>query len=557
MQKKKKPSLALTLSATGLLIGGGVAMYFFLTQGKLLTGDSLTGANLIPQDALLTVSVTTNPSQWKKLREFGTQKAQGELDKNLTKWGDRFLTSHGYDFQRDIQPWVGDRITFTLLAPTTNVPPPKPVSTDGKEQSQEQPLVIILPIKNPAKAQQIWSQKLKILGNQPPQQSSDGEISIQEIKSPSGNKLSTAIIDQRFVAIADNSSAIKQAINAYKNKTSLAESAGFTDNFAKISNYRPFAQFYVNIPASAQIAAAAPNRRLPAQVLAQLQENQGLAGTISLKSAGIQLQGISWLNPQSQRQLVVENQGGNMAKLLPPETLMMLSGSNLRQLWIDYVSTSKDNPLSPVPPEELKKGIKKYSDLDLEQDVLSWMTGDFSISVVPNLPQSASTEDFRAALLFMVKASDRQKAETFFTKLDETVKTQYRFQIKQENVAGKSVVNWIAPFGTLTATHGWLDDNISFFLLGAPITNRIIPPSSNSLANSQTFRNTVPTQLNPSNGQLFVDIERGIKNFPLPNLFPNQNLILGSSRSIGVTSAISDSRSQRYDIFVELKKVKE
>ena len=90
--------------------------------------------------------------------------------------------------------------------------------------------------------------------------------------------------------------------------------------------------------------------------------------------------------------------------------------------------------------------------------------------------------------------------------------------------------------------------------MGAPITNRIIPPSRNSLANSQVYKNTIYSELNRSNGQLFINIERGIKNFPLPNLFPNQNLILGSSRSLGVTSRVSDPRSQRYDIFVELKR---
>ncbi len=557
MQNKKKPSLVLTLSATGLLIGAGVATYFFLTQGKPLARDLLTGAHLIPQDALLAVSLSTDPNQWQKLREFGTKETQVELDKNLVTQGDRFLTSHGYDFHRDIQPWVGDRITFAILAPKPNISPPKPVSTNSNDNSQQQPLVMILPIKNLAKAQQIWTQKLNLPENKSSSEGADGEIPIQEIKSKSGTKFSTAIIERRFLAIADNSQVIEQTIDAYRENTSLVQSQGFAKNFPKIANYRPFAQFYVNVPASAQIAAAAPNRRLPAQVLAQLQNNQGLAGTVSLKSSGISLQGISWLNPNSKRQLVVENQGGNMAKLLPPETLMMLSGSNLRRLWKDYVSTSKGNPISPVPPEQLKKSIKKHVNLDLERDLLSWMQGEFSVSVIPNLPQSGNNEDFQAALLFMVKTSDRQKAETFFTKLDETMKTQYQFQIQQGNIGSKPVVNWIAPFGTLTGTHGWLDNNVSFLVLGAPITNRIIPQSQNSLASSQSFQNTVPSQSNPSNGQLFVDVERGMKNFPLPNLFPNQNMIVRATRSIGITSTITDSRSKRYDIFVELRKIKE
>ena len=75
----------------------------------------------------------------------------------------------------------------------------------------------------------------------------------------------------------------------------------------------------------------------------------------------------------------------------------------------------------------------------------------------------SSSEDFRAGLVFMVQASDRQLAEASLQKLDDVMKNQYQFQIQPRTVAGKPVVNWIAPFGTLTATHGWLDAKCRFF----------------------------------------------------------------------------------------------
>jgi hypothetical protein len=46
-----------------------------------------------------------------------------------------------------------------------------------------------------------------------------------------------------------------------------------------------------------------------------------------------------------------------------------------------------------------------------------------------------------------------------------------------------------------------------------------------------------------------------VKNFPLPTLIPNQQTLLDATRSIGMTSAVSDSRSNIYDIFIALKKV--
>ena len=154
----------------------------------------------------------------------------------------------------------------------------------------------------------------------------------------------------------------------------------------------------------------------------------------------------------------------------------------------------------------------------------------------------------------MVQASDRSSAEASLKQLDEVMKNQYQFQIQPGTVAGKPVINWIGPFGTLTATHGWLDGDIAFLVVGAPISDKIIPNPNYTLASTSPFQQTVPTEPNPTNGQFFLDVERTAKNFPLPTLIPNQQTWLAATRSIGVTTSVSDSRSNRYDLFISLKK---
>jgi Protein of unknown function (DUF3352) len=552
MKKKKKPSLVLTLSSAGLLIGAGCAAYALLTQGKPLSRDLPVGANIIPQDALFAVFLSTDTRQWDKLRSFGTKDTQAELDKNLVQLRDRFLTSNGYDFQKDIQPWVGEQVTVAVLAPEVNKPASKPVATDGVVASQ-QSMVMVLPVKNPEKASSVLAESKVLKQGSLIDRTYQG-IAIKESKEDSGEKISSALLDGRFLVITDNPKATEKAIDAYKGKASLATSPGFVDNFPKIANYQPFAQFYVNVPTAAKIAAASPNRHLPAQVLAQLQNNQGLAGTVTLEPEGMRLKGVSWLNPNSQRVLAVENNAGRMQNRLPAETLIMLSGGNVKRLWVDYVSTSQGNPLSPVSPEQLRSGVKSLTNLDLDRDLLSWMGGEFSVSIVPTTSKEGSPEDFRAALVLMVQASDRKLADASLKQLDDVIKNQYQFQIQQGTVANKPVVNWIAPFGTLTATHGWLDSDVAFLVMGAPVTDKIVSGANNTLASTLAFQTTVPSELNPTNGQFFLDVERTMKNFPLPSLFPNQQALLEATRSIGVTSSISDSRSNRYDIFFALKK---
>jgi len=556
MKKNKKPSLVLTLSAAGLLIGAGSAAYWLLSQRQRASSDLLVGANIIPGDALFAVSLTTDPQQWQKLREFGTKQTQAELDKNLVELRDRFLTNNGYDFQKDIAPWVGNDVTIAILAPAiASIAAPKPVTTNEDAANDQQSMVMVLPVKNPEIAKNILAQPKTLKQGKWIDRIYQG-IAIKQSQGQAGENFSAALLDGRFLVITDSPKATERAIDAYKNQTSLATTGGFAENFPKIANYQRFGQFYINVPTAAKIAAASPNRPLPAQVLAQLQNNQGLAGTMTLEAEGIRFKGVSWLNPNSQRVLTVENKAGQMQSRVPAETLMMLSGGNLQRLWGDYVLTSQGNPLSPIAPEQLRGGIKSLTTLDLDKDLLSWMKGEFSLSLIPSTPKQGFPDDFRVGLLFMVQTSNRQSAEASIKQLDEVMRNQYQFQVQPAKVAGQPVVNWVSPYGTLTATHGWLDGNVAFLVVGAPVTDKILPKPNNTLASTIPFQQTVPTEPNPKNGQFFLDVERTVKNFPLPTLIPNQQILLDATRSIGMTSAVSDSRSNIYDIFIALKKVR-
>ncbi|MEH2057886.1 MAG: DUF3352 domain-containing protein [Nostoc sp.] len=555
MKKNKKPSLVLTLSAAGLLIGAGSAAYWLLTQRQLSSSDLLVGANIIPGDALFAVSLTTDAQQWQQLRQFGTRETQAELDKNLVELRDRFLTNNGYDFQKDIAPWVGNDVTIAILAPAIgNKPAPKPIITNEDADNDQQSMVMVLPVKNPEIAKSILAQPKALKQGKWIDRTYEG-IAIKQSEGQAGENFSAALLDGRFLVITDSPKATERAIDAYKNKTSLATTGGFAENFLKIANYQPFAQFYVNVPTAAKIAAASQNHPLPAQVLAQLQNNQGLAGTMTLEPEGIRFKGVSWLNPNSQRVLAVENKAGQMQSRLPADTLMMLSGGNLQRSWGDYVLTSQGNPLSPIAPEKLRGGVKSLLNLDLDKDLLSWMKGEFSLSLIPSTPKAGSPDDFRAGLVFMVQASDHNSAETSLKQLDDVMRNQYQFQVQAGKVADKPVVNWVSPYGTLTATHGWLDEDVAFLVVGAPITDKIVPKPNNTLASTIPFQQTVPTEPNPTNGQFFLDVERTVKNFPLPPLIPNQQTLLDATRSIGMTSAVSDNRSNIYNIFIALKKV--
>lgn len=571
MKKKKKSSLLLFLGVTLLLINGGAAAYWFLVHKQPVLGLP-PGANLIPQDASLTLSVTTDSNQWQQLRSFGTPQTQAAFAKTLAQLRDRFLSSNGYNYQRDIQPWAGKEVTFAYL-PTQQINPTQSSSTLTPQTNNpsQQSVVMILPIDNPLQAKQALEPT-----NSPLQQGkwisrTYKGIEIKETKTGdalniNSTQYSATVLDRRFLVVTTNPKATERIIDTFQSSESLANVPGFKSAWEKIETEQPFARLFINVPVA---VAAAKNSQpqLSNQNFAQIQQ-QGVAATMSIKPEGLLFKSISWLQPNSDKKYAVKNEAGKMSIRLPANTLMMMSGGNLQRFWQDYIQDAEANPLTPFKPEQIRSSVQKFTNLDLEKNLLSWMAGEFSLSLVP-LPQdnSNSGENQPAApgLIFMVRASDRAAAETTLQQLDQVMSNQNKFKVEKINIGNKPVTNWIAPDRELTITQGWLDENVAFLALGG-VTNTIVPQPKISLVQSDRFRNTVPLELKSNNGHFYLDVERlGVDSTArfLTFLFqlstdPSTQKTLTNQllpiRGIGVTAAVSDERSTRFDIFVSLKK---
>ena len=576
MKKKNKSSLVLSLAAAVGVIGGGVTAYWVIVQSNPSSGNQLVGANLIPQDALMAVSVSTNPTEWQQLREFGTPETQAAFDQTVTKMRDRFLTPNGYNYEEHIQPWVGQQVTLAFLSPPAKSPVGKltqqttPSAESEAPQLPNQSVVVVLPIGNPLQAKQILDQPSSPFKKNNWVERDYKGVLVRETQNSPGETYSISVLENRLLVIATDPKATDRVIDAYQSGASLARTPGYSEAMRKIQADRPFAKLYVNIPAA---AAAAKNsqQQISPQGLAQLQQQQGLASTISLEAEGIRFKSISWLKPNSQKKYLVQNNADMMPKQLPANTLMMISGGNLRQFWQEYTQGADSNPMTPIKPEDLRKAVKSFSDLDLDRDLFGWMGGEFSLSLIPPLQNSKedSSASFAPGVVFMVKASDRTAGEKAFAQISDVMSNRYSFKTEKEKVGNQPVVNMTSPLIGIKMTQGWLDSNIAFLTLGAPVTNAIAPQPKKTLAESQLFQSVVPSELNPNNGRFFIDIDRlgvdstaNLLSFllrlsPDPNTQKTLRTQLAPIQAIGGTTAVSDEKSTRFDVFVKVKKVSE
>ena len=519
--------------------------------GKLLPGssklDTSNGVNLLPSDTLLSISISTEPERWQKFTEFGIPTSRAVFEKQLTKFQTDFLTSYGYDYRRDIQPWIGKQILIGYL----NNPGATP-SKPAQLKIPTQQTIAILPIADRGAAQKVAQQHQTPIDANLVETSYKG-IVIREFRLKAGT-MAIAILDN-FMVISTDRAGLQRVIDTQQNGKSLLTVPGYTKALTEIEIDRPFARIYANIPVATAVAATNSPQTLAADKLATAQIQQGIAANATLETEGIAWKGISWLKPTTKQKLVVENQGQNFAANLPANTLVMLSGGNLQRLWQDYVRSADTNPLAPFQPQDLVKNLTSLTGLELESEILNWSKGAFGVAMIPK-PDKIDTE-FGAGLVMLQQSNDRSAADKAFAKLDTTMSQKQAFKIANIKLGGKDVINWTSPLSGTAATHGWLDGNLAFLTLGAPVASTLIPQPQQRLSDTPLFQQSTRSSLTPHNGQLFIDIDRTINagNLPLPYLSPEVAAGFKAVSSLGITSAILDESSNRFDLFVALKKV--
>ena len=545
-QKHRRRRIIAVTGAATLAVGAaafGVWKFFPHKSGQL---DLSTGISLLPQDTLLSATISTEPERWQKFREFGVPESRGVFEQQVAKIQTELLTNYGYEYLRDIQPWIGKQILIGYLN--------NPAATADKSTQirlPQQQLVIILPISNLAVAKKtLESDRTPVDANLV--ETSYKGVSIKEIKRKAGT-LALAIIDN-FAIIGTERQAIQRVIDTQQGSKSLISIPGYSKALTEIEIDRPFAQVYINIPVATAVAAANSSKTLSPDKLAQAQSQQGIAANATIENEGIAWKGISWLKPGAKQKLVVENQGQNFAEKLPANTLLMLSGGNLQRLWLDYLNSAQANPIAPFKPDDLVKNLDGITGLELESEILNWSKAPFGLAMIPK--SAPADTEFGAGLVLFQQASDRPAAEKAFAKLDVTMNKKQSFKVEKAKLAGKDVVNWLSLGGT-AATHGWLDNNLAFLSLGAPVTNTFITQPPKRLSDEPLFQQSTRSNLNAHNGQFYLDVDRTINagGLQLPSISPEVTATFKAVRSLGVTSAIFDESSNRFDLFVALKKV--
>lgn len=539
------------LGAAIALLGGGTAIWWVVRQNTPVAGLPV-GSEVLPQTTAMTLAFTTNENQWRQLQQFGNPTTQAALAENFAKMRDRYLTSNGLDYNRDIKPWVGQEVTVAFVPPVSENNQPIAVQPYNPNKLVDTPPVFILPIANAAKAQALMAAPKLADGQEWVERDYKGQ-QIREVHGAEAPAYAATVIDNRIVAVSPSAKAIEQVIDTFKGKPPLSRVSEYSQAFKQLKTLAPFVRLYVNRPAAETMVAGNPALPIPTQALSLLQNNQGMVSTVNLVSEGVRMQGLSWVAADSKVRYRTDNKAQRMPSLLPSQTVMMASGGSLKQFWQE---TSQKNEKNPAPRASgyslstIQSGLENLTGMSLEKDFLPWMDGEFSLGLITEPAAAASTPT--AGILMMVQVSDRRAAEQTLKKLDQVMKDRYQFQVTQSDA---QTVKWVSRFTALSATHGWLDGNVLYLAIGPGVPSLVAPTAGKTLAEADLFQKATATNLPANNGHFFMNVEplANNTNLPFPILPTENRSLLNAIRAIGVTTAVQDGRTFRFDTQVLLK----
>jgi Protein of unknown function (DUF3352) len=561
--------LAGPIAGAALLVVGGATIFWWINRNTFTPGTLPVGANLIPQDALMVLTVNTNADQWRQLRSFGTAKSQPAFDNTLVGLRDQIFNQNGINYAQDIAPWVGLEVTIAQLSPQSEL---SGESTEVPSSLSPQPMIAVLPIDDPLKAKEVLS-KPKDLPQRQWTERTYKDIKIREAQPAETDPtklpkdqlppqpLQLAVVENRVLVVTNSARSMNQAIDSFRDiKRSLVQTPGYASALGQIQGaVRPFMTLYRNVPGSINSAAKNFDRTLSPKNQEWVDQAQGWATVANLKDDGIELRNIAWLKPDSKRKFAVKNDAKSLYKKLPDATLGMVSGGDFERFWQDYSRDYVTYPVQPFDPNLFGKAIQESLGLDWEKDFLGWMKGEFSIAMVPMPGDAAKT--MPVGIMALIKTNDRRAAEKAIKQLDDAMISRQNYKVAPGKFNNEPVINWNDPLTGTTVTHGWMGDNVAFFSLGGPVTSTFFPNVQASLGDDPKFKRSALASLGQPqkdpNGFFFFNVERV---FSLPTLPPLLRWLepyrdqAEAVQAIGVNAITTSDRTMRFDALVQLKK---
>ena len=522
-----------------LAIAGGYAVKKGWHQ--LLIGQKLTpisGAKVIPDEAILTGFISTETNHWQQLENLGLDETTTIIQQATTEI-DRELTELNLDYEEDIQSWLGNAM-LAIVPETPNL--------------DRQNTLVVLGIKNPINAYK-FLKKVKTAEKDNLESVEYQGIKINIVTDRQGDKTNLALLGNKIV-ISDEVTAIEQAIDTYRGEPSFAS---VTENQIALKQPLKLKNNLVNIYLTDynNLLTNSWGQSSSQAKLARLQPVESIVLGIGVEEKQLKLKSFTELNPNL---IVAESKPitNKIANKFPEETIAFISGQGISDFWSSMVTISEQDRDFNSLIDGVRNSTRWVTGLDLDRDVFSWMDGEFAFGIVPTKQPVIPELNLRLGTVFLLESSDRNTATNTLNALNKILQQQLGIISQTKQLQKQTVNQLLVPYSNTGITYGWLDNKNLLFTVGNDVFESIDNSTQTSLAKSSDFQELARELPRKNQSYFYFNVDKAltqIKQIPgLPIDYNSETLmVLESIQSVGAASKMIDNNTSQTDMVVLFK----
>lgn len=398
-------------AGVAVLLVIGISGYFWIISHPLtlLQGNNQVNpqsALFVPKQAPVMVSMLVNPDKLESLQQLITRPGERRRSRQeLNQLKTSLLSNTGLNYERDIQPWLGEEITLAVTSQ----------DIDRDENNGRLPgYLMVLTTKDAAKSREflqlVFSQRA-IAGKKLASEQYQGVNLIYDNESVETGLpelpeklLSGAVVGDRFVLFANHPKVLRGAIN---NVQAPSLSLNSSSKYQQALTLLPTQQIgvaFLNLKSVAAWLGKQLEPQVYTKAIVALKLNrQGLLAETKLIAAPDR----EIASPTS-----TLSQPVKALKYIPKATGLAISGTDLRNLknsdlnsvWRQstaVLSGSSNDAISRLITQPFSQLQARWG-IDFLQDIFSWVEGEYALGMLPYA--DSSVPDW----IFVAEKSDTQ-----------------------------------------------------------------------------------------------------------------------------------------------------
>ena len=436
----------LVVGVFALLALSAGGFYWLTTQTplNLLNGgptNTPAAAVFVSKQAPLLVSMLVNPDRIEALRQvFATPAERSRSHAEFEQIKKSLLANTNLDYSRDIQPWIGDEITFAIATPDID---------RDRNNGQQMGFLLALSSQNADRSQQFldsyWKKqsiatkavkseqykgiqltykKLPTLNQKSQTISPLNRLSLPSSSLPSS--FATALIsdssdlknNHNFVLFANDPKVLRDAIdNLEVGNLNLNNSPEYQKSLQQLTQGR-IALGFINIPQ--------PETEKNPQV-----SLNSLAVAVGVNRQGLVAQTALVTSPENTA-IPKLSEPVQALQYIPSASPFAVASTDLNNFWTDLSSTVSTNPEVSKLADRTLADIQTAWGLNLPQDIFNWVKGEYALAMIPGLSNSSDW-------IFAAETSaDSQKA---IARLDEIARSK-EYSIGSFTLRNQKITAW-------------------------------------------------------------------------------------------------------------------